>query len=197
MSGNTTTQGYPYPLTSDFLDVQDPFRLATAVDADLRAAQDPFRQFMGRPSFIVRSTANSSGIVNGSVVLPVGAVEWDNTGGAAVGSSSWSQPPAQGPSWWLFGANLILTNTTAPTVGDMRIAELAVSTRDQASGLFTTTKFWQRNDDSNTAGEWIVVTAMAALYQGTAFMTLVANGTGTVAIASGSRMWGMYLGPVT
>lgn len=194
MSGTTTYEGYPYPSLTDFADVQDAFRLASAIDSDLRTVESPMRAFLGRPSFIARSTSAGSSITTGSALLQLGATEWDNTGGVA--SNQWVQPNAQGPSWWLFGANLILSNTGTPTIGDMRIGQLVTSTTDQVTGLSTSTTFWQRNDDSNTNGEWIQLFAMAAIYRGNVYAQLQASGVST-AIAAGSRLWGMYLGPVT
>lgn len=195
MSGTTTYEGYPYPALTDFADVQDAFRLATAVDSDIRSVEAPMRSFLGRPSFVARSSSAGSGITSGSVLLQLGTTEWDNTGG--VGSNQWIQPNAQGPSWWLFGANLILTNTGTPAVGDMRIGQLVTGTTDQVTGLSTSTTFWQRNDDSNTNGEWINLFAMAPIYRGNVYAQLQVTGSATVAIAAGSRLWGMYLGPVT
>lgn len=197
MSGNTTNQGYPYPLPSDFSDVQDAYRLATAIDTDLRAAQAPLRAFMGRPSFIGRSTVNGSAITNGNDYLNVGAIEWDNTGGLAVGSISWVQPVAQAPSWWLFGADIVVTESGTPTIGDMVLSELTVSSVDQVTGVSSSTVFWQRQDDSNTNGEWINLYGMAAVYRGNINVQLNVNGATAKYINLGSRMWGMYLGPVT
>jgi hypothetical protein len=197
MSGITTTQGYPYPLTPDFLDVQDAFRLATAVDTDLRGANAPFRSWLNTPSFIGRSTANSTAITNGSVSFTVGAIEWDNTGQLNTGVFGWSQPTSQGPSWWLFGANLILFESGTPTVNDMCIAQMNITTQDQVTGISTTTQYWQRNDDSNTNGEWLNVFAMAPIYRGNMTMEFDANGATAKGVSSGSRIWGIYLGPVT
>jgi len=197
MSGITTNEGYPYPGTGDFADVQDAFRLAMAIDSDLRAAQAPIRSFLGRPSFIGRSTSNSSGISNGSVYLNIGAIEWDNTGGLTIGQNSWSQPNAQEPSWWLLGANLITYETGSPAVNDLLFAEMTISSADQVTGVFTNTTFVQRNDDSNTNGEWVNVYGMAAVYHGSVNVQLNANGSNTKGISSGSRLWGLYLGPVS
>lgn len=198
MSGTTTTEGYPYPFTSDFADVQDPFRLATAIDADLRGEQAPFRAFMGRPSFIGRQTANGSGFLTGSQSLSVGAIEWDNTGGLTVGSSSWQQPFAQQPSWWLFGTTLLVAIISGtPVVGEMCMGNINIDSTDPVTTVVTNTDYYQRNDETNSAGEWINFFAMAPIYQGAASCLLRLNGTTQKAVASGSRFWGMYLGPVT
>lgn len=197
MSGLTTTEGYPYPLTSDFADVQDAFRLATAIDSGMRAEQAPFRAFLGRPSFIGRQTASGSAYLTGTQSLLMQAIDWDNTGGAAVSStSSWTQPLAQAPSWWMFGCTLLVAVTGTPVVGDMNMGAITVNTTDQVTGLSSSSSFYQRNDDSNTGGEWINMVAMAPMYQGSASCTLILNGTTTKAVSSGSRFWGMYLGPV-
>jgi hypothetical protein len=198
MSGTTANEGYPYPLTSDFADVQDAFRLATAVDADLRAEQAPFRAFLGRPSFIARQTATGSGFTAGSQGAVFGAIDWDNTGGLVVGQSSWSQPNSQQPSWWLFGATIFVAIVSGtPVVGDMNMARISVTSTDQVTGVVSTTTFFQRNDDTNTSGEWINVFGMAPIYQGSAALTLFLNGSTQKAISANSRLWGMYLGPVT
>lgn len=198
MSGNTTNDGFPYPLTSDFTDVQDAFRLATAVDADLRAEQAPFRNFMGRPSFIARQTATGSGFISGTQSITVGAIDWDNTGGLTVGVNSWNQPLAQAPSWWLFGA-FILTSiiSGSPVVGDMNMGRINVTTADPVTGVSSTTSNYQRNDESNTGGEWISLFTMAPVYQGSVTATLILSGSTSKAAAAGSRLWGMYMGPVT
>jgi len=196
MTGTTTTQGYPYPLTSDFLDVQDTFRLATAIDTDLRAGQAPLRAFLGRPSFIGRSTSAGSNVTNGTAYLTNDAVEWDNTGGLTAGAISWIQPNAQGPSWWLFGADLLVAEAATPTVNDMIIAELTTSSADPVTGVYTDTVFWQRNDDSNTSGEALNVYAMASVYRSSVNVSMRVAGATAKNIASGSRLWGMYLGPV-
>jgi hypothetical protein len=197
MSATTPVEGYPYPLTTDFADVQDSFRLAVAIDEDLRAEQAPFRAFIGRPSFIARQTVTGSGFIAGSQNFSVGAIEWDNTGGLTVGQSSWLQPNNQQPSWWLFGA-MILVNIVSgtPVVGDMNMGRIAVNSTDQVTSLVSTTSFFQRNDDTNTGGEWINVFGMAPVFQGSAFCQLNLNGSTQKAIQLGSRFWGMYLGPV-
>lgn len=198
MSGTTAVEGYPYPLTPDFADVQDAFRLASSVDADLRGEQAPFRAFMGRPSFIGRQTATGSGFSVGSQALSMGAIDWDNTGGLTAGSSIWNQPLAQQPSWWMFGMTLFVSIISGtPVVGDMNLGQINVSTSDPVTGLPSSSKFFQRNDETNTAGEWINMFAMAPIYQGSVVATLILNGTTPKAVQSGSRLWGMYLGPVT
>lgn len=197
MSGTTTTEGYPYPAQTDFADVQDAFRLATAIDQDLRAEQAPFRAFLGRPSFIGRCTANQSGFISGTQLMPVGAIEWDNTGGLTVGSAYWLQPNSQGPSWWLFGATILVTLTGSSVSGETNMGFIEVATTDQVTQQISYSDFYQRNDDSTTNGEWINVHCMAQLYQGQADAGLILGGTTTKAIQSGSRFWGMYLGPVT
>ena len=198
MSGTTANEGYPYPLTSDFADVQDAFRLAMAIDADLRAAQAPFRAFEGRPAFVGRQTVNGSGFLSGSDLLKFGAVDYDNTGGAVIGNSNWRQPTAQAPSWWIFGGT-VLTLATAgtPVVGDMTMGRIRVITTDQVSGVASTTNAYQRNDETNTNGEWINVFTMAPIYRATVSLGLVLNGSTSKAISSGSTFWGAYLGPVT
>lgn len=197
MSGSTANQGYPYPLTSDFADVQDAFQLASAIDVDVRAEQDPFRAFLGRPSFVVRQTSNGSGYTTGSQTFSVGAVDWDNTGGIAVGANQWTQPVGQQPSWWMFGATLLTAIISGtPVVGDMNMARLNVNTTDQVSGLVSTTSVYQRNDETNTNGEWMNVFTLAPIYRGSVNLTLILNGSTSKAISAGSTLWGLYLGPV-
>lgn len=197
MSGTTAVEGYPYPLEADFADVQDAFRLATAVDANLRNEQEPFRDFMARPSFIGRQTANGSGATNGQTALVTQAIEWDNTGGLAT-SGFWTQPNSQQPSWWMFGLTILVAQISGTVVvGDLVMGQIQVSTTDPVTTLITTSNFFQRNDESNTAGEWINLFCMAPLYQGGAQGALDLNGTSVKAIGNGSRFWGMYLGPVT
>lgn len=197
MPGTTSVQGYPYPLESDFADVQDAFRLASAIDTDLRAEQAPFRSFMARPSFIGRQTANGSTFTTGSDNVVVQAIEWDNTSGLVLPTSSWLQPFVQPPSWWLFGGTLVVNNVTGGTPGELVEAKLSVTTADQVTGVQTTSNFFQRNDESNTSGEWLNVFAMAAVYQASVSLTLNVSGTTTKGVGLGSRLWGMYLGPVT
>jgi hypothetical protein len=198
MSGNTANEGYPYPLTSDFADVQDAFRLATAIDESLRAEQAPFRAALGRPSFIARQTATGSGFTSGTQTLTFGAIDWDNTGGLTVGVNAWAQPLAQQPSWWLFGATILMSAISGtPAVGDMNMGRINVTTNDPVTTVSTTSQFFQRNDETNTGGEWINLFAMAPIYQGSVSCTLVLNGSTQKAIQAGSRLWGMYLGPVT
>lgn len=198
MSGNTVNEGYPYPLTSDFADVQDAFRLATAIDADLRSEQAPFRSFLARPSFIVQQAANGSGFTSGSDLLVLSTITWDNTGGAVLNAFSWKQPTGQAPSWWMFGATVLTTAISGtPVVGDMTMGRLQVSTTDQVSGVATSTSVYQRNDETNTGGEWINLFTMAALYRGSVSCALILNGTTQKAIQGGSTLWGLYLGPVT
>lgn len=194
MSGTTSTQGYPYPLTSDFADVQDSFRLATAIDEDLRAAQEPFRAFEGRPSFIARQTIASSGFVAGEQGIALGQAEWDNVGGLV--GSGWNQPFAQQPSWWMFGMTLVVTNLAGAVVGDLVIGNLTVTTSDPATGVVSSSAWYQRNDESNTSGEWLNLFAMAPIYQGSVRASLILNGSTSKAVAAGTRLWGMYLGPV-
>lgn len=198
MSGTTTVEGYPFPGTSDFGDVQDAYRLVTAIDADLRSEQAPFRAFMARPSFIARTTSSGSGFLSGSSTMTTQAIDWDNTGGLTIGTSSWVQPFVQQPSWWLFGATLLTAIVSGtPVVGDMNMANIQVSTADPATGIISQSNFYQRNDETNTAGEWINMFALAPLYQGTASLLLWLNGSTQKSISTGSRFWGMQLGPVT
>ena len=196
MSGSTAVQGYPYPLTSDFADVQDAFRLVLSIDEDLRDGQAPFRAFIGRPSFIARQTVTGSGFTSGTQTFTVGAIDWDNTGGLVVGVNSWSQPNNEAPSWWLFGATILVNPTGAAVVGDMNMARISVSTTDPATDIVTTTRHYQRNDDTNTGGEWLNVFTMAPIYQGTVSGALILSGSTQKAILAGSRLWGMRMGPV-
>lgn len=198
MSGNTANKGYPYPLTSDFPDVQDAFRLATAIDADLREDQAPFRAFEARPAFVVRQTSNGSGFLSGTAGLKIGAIDWDTTGGAALNATSWQQPDIQPPSWWLFGATLLTVAISGtPVVGDLVMGSIQVNTTDQVSGLSTIKSYSQRNDESNSGGEWLNPFTMAAVYQGSVGAVLSLNGSTQKAISAGSTFWGLYLGPVT
>ena len=198
MSGSTANKGYPYPLTTDFADVQDAYRLATAIDADIRADQAPFRAFESKPSFVVRQTSNGSGFLSGTDRLKIGAVDWDNTGGAAVNNTGWFQPDSQPPSWWMFGCTVLTVAISGtPVVGDLVEAQLSVSTIDQVSGLSTTTYGTQRNDESNSNGEWLNVFVIKSLYQGTVSANLELSGSTQKAISAGSTFWGLYLGPVS
>lgn len=197
MTGTTPNEGYPFPLEADFADVQDAFRLATAIDADLRTEQAPFRAFMARPSFIGRQTATGGGFLSGTASMTFGAIDWDNTGGLTVGSGLWTQPPGAQPSWWMFGLTLFVSNVSGTVaVGDMTMANIQAFTTDPVTTVVSSTNYYQRNDETNTAGEWINMFAMAPMYQGGAQCGLVLNGTSQKAIANGSRFWGMYLGPV-
>jgi hypothetical protein len=197
MSGSTVNKGLPYPLTSDFADVQDAFRLATAIDSGLRAEQAPLRAFMARPSFIGRQVAAGSGFTAGVSSLSTTAIDWDNTGGLTLGNFSWRQPLAMPPSWWLVGSTIFVTNTGAPVLGEGIMAELQFSTVDQVTGLTTISTFYQRNDESNTSGDWLNIFGMAPMYRGSVNVSMALNGTTTKAIGAGSRLWGIYLGPVT
>lgn len=196
MSGTTANEGYPFPLPSDFADVQDPFRLASAIDADLRAEQAPFRAFMGRPSFIGRQSANGSGFLTGSSPIALNVIDWDNTGGAS--GSVFLQPRDQGPSWWMFGATIIVAIISGtPVVGDLNLGQIQVTTVDQVTGLSSSSFFSQRNDETNTAGEIINLFAMAPMYHGSVRCNLVLNSSTQKSVGAGSRFWGMYMGPVT
>lgn len=197
MTGKTVVEGLPYPTESDFADVQDAFRLATAIDSDLRADQASFRQFIARPSFIGLQTVTQSGITVGTEILTMQTVEWDNTGGLTAGATFWSQPLAQPPSWWLFGATIRVNPTGAQVVGDLNMGTLFIQTVDQVTGLSSFTTFRQRNDDTNTNGEWINLFAMAPIYQGLVQAQATFNGSTAKGILAGSRLWGMYMGPVT
>lgn len=197
MSGTTANKGLPYPGEADFADVQDAFRLATAIDSDVRAVQAPFRSFGQRPSFIARCTVNQSGFISGTQQMPVGAIEWDNTGGLTVGSGYWIQPNSQPPSWWYFGATLLVSPTGSQVLGEMNAAFISVQTTDQVTQQISNTNFYQRNDDSTTNGEWLNLTCVAPVYQGSASLFLELQGTTQKAVQNGSRLWGMYLGPVT
>jgi len=197
MSGTTANEGYPYPVTSDFADVQDAYRLATAIDTDLRAQQDPFRQFMNRPSFIARQLSTRPAYQSGSDSIQVTAIDWDNTGGLILNNFGWIQPISQDPSWWLFGMTILVINTGTPVVGDLVEGQLGATTVDQVTGLSSTTYFYQRNDESGAGGEWLNSFGMAPIYRGQVGASLVLNGTTSKSIGAGSRFWGMYLGPVT
>lgn len=196
MTGSTVNVGLPYPLTADFADVQDAFRLASAVDAGLRADQAPLRAFLARPSFIGRQAADGGAFQSGSDGLQITAIDWDNTGGLVLNAFTWQQPRAMAPSWWLFGSTIFVT-VAAPVAGDGVQAKLQCSTVDQVTGLTTTSNFYQRNDESNTGGDHLNMFGMAAMYRGSANMSLMLNGTTNKSLRGGSRFWGMYLGPVT
>jgi len=197
MTGNTTYEGYPYPLEGDFADVQDAYRLASALDTGLRAEQAPFRQYLARPSFIAMQATTQSGITSGVQYLQFQTVEWDNTGGAPVNATFWTQPPAQGPSWWMFGGTIRVNPTGSQVVGDMNEAEIIVQTSDQVTGTITNKNFYQRNDDTNTNGEWLNVFAVAPIYHGLAQLAYKCDGSTAKGILAGSRFWGLYLGPVS
>lgn len=197
MSGTTVNEGYPYPLLPDFADVQDAFRLATAIDKGVRAAQAPFRAFMSPPSFIGRQTSAGGLFQAGTDVMSMQAIDWDNTGGLTIGDSSWRQPLAMPPSWWLFGGTMATVNSGAGVVGEGVMAAIECTTLDPVTNIATTTDFYQRNDESNTSGEWINVFGMLPLYKGSARLQLMLNGTTSKGIQLGTRFWGVYLGPVT
>lgn len=194
MSGNTVNEGLPYPLEPDFADVQDAFRLATAIDSDLRADQAPFRAFMGRPSFIGMQQTTQGGINSGTQILQMQTVEWDNTQGVA--GNIWNQPLSQPPSWWMFGATIRVNPTGGQVVGDLNLGQIVVQTADQVTGLLSLKHFWQRNDDSATNGEWINLFGMTPIYHGVAECLLTVDGSTAKGILAGSRFWGVYLGPV-
>lgn len=197
MSGTTVTEGYPYPLPSDFADVQDAFRFATAFDADVRAERAPFRAFEGRLSFVGRQTVTGSGFTSGTQNFKFGAIDWDNTGGVVLAASSWKQPVGQQPSWWMFGATILTAIVSGtPVVGDMNMGRIEVDTTDQVSGLTTSTFTYQRNDETNTAGEWINLFTMAPVFQATVSLALILNGSTQKSILAGSTFWGLHLGPV-
>jgi hypothetical protein len=198
MSGNTAVEGYPYPFTTDFADVQDVYRLAMSVDADLRGEQAPFRAFEGRLGFIAQQTVNGSGFLSGSDSLKIGAIQFDNTGGLVLGATQWVQPTVQQPSWWMLGATVLSTAITGtPVVGDLVMGMIRVSTTDQVTGLSTLTRAYQRSDETNTNGEWLNVFTVQALYRATASAEIELNGSTQKAISAGSTFWGLYLGPVT
>lgn len=198
MSGTTAVEGFPYPLTTDFADVQDAYRLAIAIDADLRGEQAPFRAFEGRPAFVCQQTVNGSGFLSGSDNLLIGTIPFDNTGGLVIGQRLWTQPLAQPPSWWMLGAT-VLSNAVSgtPVVGDLVMGAIRVNTTDQVSGLSTSTLAFQRSDETNTGGEWLNVFTVAPMYRGTASAWLYLNGSTQKGISAGSTFWGVYLGPVT
>jgi hypothetical protein len=196
MSGNTAVEGFPYPFTTDFADVQDAFRLASAIDADLRAEQAPFRAFEGRLSFIFQQTSNGSGFISGTDFVKAQSIQWDNTGGVTLGQATWTQPAGQAPSWWLFGATVLSVNLAGATVGDLVEGGIQVTTTDQVSNVATTTGAYQRSDETNTNGEWLNVFTMAPIYRGSALAALYLNGGTSKAVSAGSTFWGMYLGPV-
>jgi hypothetical protein len=198
MSGNTTNEGYPYPLRPDFADVQDAFRLATAVDAGVRAEQAPFRAFEARPSFVTTQIANGSGLTAGTQTFRMTAINWDNTGGAVLNATSWKQPNSQAPSWWMFGATVKTAAISGtPTVGELALGRITVATTDQVSGVVTSTFAYQRNDETNTGGEWINLFTMAAIYRASVSCSLILNGATQRAIGALSTFWGFYMGPVT
>lgn len=197
MTGNTANQGYPYPLVTDFGDVQDSFRLATAIDSDLRVAQATFRSFEGRPSFIFQQSSNGSGAISGTDNVIAQAIQWDNTGGVTSGQGTWAQPFSQAPSWWLFGATVLSFNPVSAVVGDLVEGFISVTTTDQVSNVATTTNAIQRSDETNTNGEWLNVFTMAAIYRGRVSSGMYWNGSTTKGISAGSTFWGLYLGPVT
>lgn len=197
MTGTTTTEGFPYPLRDDFADVQDAFRLASAIDTDLRAEQAPFRSFLGRPAFLGRQTVTGSGFLSGNQNMSMGAIDFDNTGGLVVGVSAWNQPLAQQPSWWMFGATLLVSQVSGvPVVGDMVMGDIRIITTDPVTNVVSTSHYYQRNDETNTGGEWINFFAMAPIYQGSASLSLRLNGSTQKAVAAGTHFWGIYLGPV-
>jgi hypothetical protein len=196
MSGNTTNEGYPYPLPTDFADVQDAYRLANAIDANLRSEQAGFRALENRLVFLGRQTVAGSGFTAGQQTMALGVTDVDNTGGLLT--NGWKQPTVQQPSWWLFGATIqvaIISGT--PVVGDMNMAQLSIATTDQVSGVTTTTNAYQRSDETNTGGEFLNVFTMAAVYRAVVTPILNLNGSTQKACGIGSTFWGVYMGPVT
>jgi hypothetical protein len=196
MSGSTATEGYPYPFTTDFGDVQDAYRLAMAVDADVRAEQAPFRAFENRPAFVGRQSSNGSGFLSGTDLMKFGTIDYDTTGGVVLNATSWKQPTSQGPSWWLFGGTMLTFNGATPVVGDLCMGRIQVSTTDQVSNVVTTTNAYQRNDESNTGGEWLNVFTMAPIYRASVSIGIILSGSTTKGLSAGSTFWGCYLGPV-
>ena len=195
MSGLTTNEGIPYPGEGDFADVQDAYRLATAIDSDLRADQAPYRAFLARPSFIAMQNATQSGISVGSQILNLQTVEWDNTGG--LGATSWTQPVSQPPSWWMFGTTLRVNPTGTPVAGDLNMGNINVVTADPVTGIQSISNFYQRNDESVTGGEWINMFTMVPIYRAFVRVFCTFNGSTAKGLLAGSRFWGFYLGPVS
>jgi hypothetical protein len=98
----------------------------------------------------------------------------------------------------MFGCTLLTAIISGtPVVGDMNMGRLQIDTTDQVSGLVTSTFAYQRNDETNTAGEWVNLFSMAPVYRATVSLALILNGTTQKAVATGSTFWGLYLGPVT
>jgi hypothetical protein len=197
MSGSTANQGFPYPDTADFADVQDAFRLAIAVDSEIRSQQAPMRTFMSRPSFIARQTVTGSGFISGTQSMDTDVIDWDNTGGMTVGFSGWRQPFAAPPSWWMFGTQIFVSNTGGPVLGEGIMGKLDIETTDQVTGVATSTAYYQRVDESNTSGDWVNLFAFAPVFRGFVTPQLILDGSTTKAIQAGSRFWGIQLGPVT
>lgn len=197
MTGNTTNEGYPYPLVGDFGDVQDVFRLASAIDTDLRAAQAPFRSFLSRPSFIGLQATTQAGAANTSQFLQTQTIEWDNAGMLSAGGTLWTQPLSQPPSWWLLGTTVRVNPTGTPSAGDLNLAEILVQTTDPVTGVATLSTYFQRNDDTVTGGEWMNMFVVVQAYHALAEVIATFDGSVPKGILAGSRFWGMFLGPVT
>lgn len=196
MSGLTTNEGITFPLTTDFADVQDFFRIAYKADALIRAYDTTFKASARKMAFCAKTTVNGTNFTTGAVNIFTDTVEWDTTRNGISGGS-FNQPTDDVPSWWLFGGNVavaIISGT--PTVGDKVEAQIQVATIDPVSGVQTVTKMRSKRNETNTGGEQIPIIGAAKIYHATVTlaMSYYGSGTATIAPSSGCRFWGYRLG---
>lgn len=196
MSTVTPNEGLVIPLTTDYADVQDWYQLARQADTAIRQYDATFRAAPRPRAFLGRSTSRSSTFTAGSAILTTDVVEWDSSGQMVAGGNTWSQPPDEPPSWWMFGANLYFVLTAGSyTLTDHEEAVLQINTADQVSGVQTTSYLRSKRIVTGT-GEYMTLMGAALIYRGsvTAMGYGYGSSTATVALDSGSRMWGFRLG---
>lgn len=196
----TNNKGLPYPSPNAFLDVQDTYNLAAAVDLQAKSYLTQIAAAMQPTSYILRTTANGpTGSGSGDYLAGTTTAEWDPTAGRQ-GALAWSQPPSEGLSYYLVGADLFFTVTAGtPAVGNNLLGKLNVTSTDPLAGTTSVTSYYRSSFETNNGGESIQVLAIVKIYRG-AIQPVVnftnSGGSATYAVATGSRAWGMRLGTV-
>lgn len=217
MTGLTDPDLLPFGTLPDFGDVQQYFELAMRVDAIAQAADQAFNVSYRPKAFMLHGSAPlvlGTGTTGSQLSGFWNTVDWNTSGGRLPSGSTWGQDPAEPPSWWLIGSNIMLSTTsgTASTSTHFSLYQVA-STVDpvtgqgsfvyangtpSGSGRYTG---FRLNVESQSGGEQLSIATVIPLYQGTVatlvnVYTPAAGDTANRSVLANSSFWGVRLGKV-
>jgi len=204
MTSPTFPDGLPFPIQGDFPDVALQAReLAMRVDQAARDADAALAALYKPRAFVWRLTA-ATGMTNGLSTAWAGSswtADWDTSQGPSAPGGAWIQSLSEPLSWWLLGAEMMVTNVSGtPNTGDHIEGFFSWQGADPLTLLPTGNPnvAFVLKQENNAGGESMTFVTVQPLYhaQVSPWYGIFGPGTPVRQIAANSRFWGVRLGPV-